>query len=72
MGAVKNCCSDRTDSVTAVGESLDELESVRRASYDVELIVEWEWDSLFSTNSRLVLLSHEKFSTSVNCLSGQE
>ena len=42
MDAVKNCCSDQTDStsVTAVGESLDE--SVRRASYDVELIVEWE------------------------------
>ena len=39
-GRRENCCSDWTDSVTAVGESLDE--SVRQASYDVELIVERE------------------------------
>ena len=32
--------SGRTNSATVVDESLDE--SVRRASHDVELIVEWE------------------------------
>ena len=49
-GAVKNCSTDWTDIVTAIGESLDE--SVSQASHDVELLVKWENGTQFFRPSK--------------------